>query len=290
MADKKTNADIDVLDRIRAMLSHEAKTSRCHNYLTSDAEAACRKAIVDWCFIVCDSFDGLSRETVGIAAAILDRYLSSGKGRSAEALPRGKGGKQMFQLAAITSFYIAGKMVEPDCMGIQMILKLCRGVYKERDILAMEQDILSSLEWRISLSTTTPMEYVRHFLKLLPEWSDAADVILKNAATHMHNATSDIYFSTCKTSYVGIACLAGALKDAGVPSPLEEDAIWYQLSRKVGFDIASTEIKEVEMKLRLKSTSCEPRRPSRVSLHRRSIATMSSERTSSPVCVLQVAP
>jgi hypothetical protein len=37
----------------------------------------------DWCFTVVDA---LSKEMVGMAMSILDRYLSSGKGKSSYAL------------------------------------------------------------------------------------------------------------------------------------------------------------------------------------------------------------
>mmetsp|Transcript_19071 Transcript_19071/g.31102 ORF Transcript_19071/g.31102 Transcript_19071/m.31102 type:complete len:82 (-) Transcript_19071:19-264(-) len=76
--------------------------------------------------------------------SILDRYLSSGKGKSAEALQN----KHKFQLAAITSFYMAVKLHEPVQLGIDMLVKLCRGFYKESAITSLEQDILHSLEWR----------------------------------------------------------------------------------------------------------------------------------------------
>ena len=178
--------EINVLERINAMLSNEEKTVRCENYYTYDVDAACRKAMVDWCFIVSDSFADLNRETVGIAMSILDRYLSSGKGKSAEALR----GKQKFQLACIASFYIAVKTTESVALGIGLILKLCRGFYKENDIVTMEYDILTSLQWRIS--TTTPLEYVRHFLGLLPEWKDVSEVIIENAMEHNDAATSDM--------------------------------------------------------------------------------------------------
>lgn len=274
---------IDVLDRINALRSQEEKTTRCHDYLTSLVDASCRKAMVDWCFVVCDSFEDLNRETVACSMSILDRYLSSGKGKSAEALIS----KQRFQLAAITSFYTAVKIYEPVQLGMAMLLKLCRGFYKEETIVAMESDILSSLEWRISLSTTTPMEYVRHFLELLPEWVDAADVILEHAMDHMDCATGDVFFSTCKASSVGMACLAGAMNDIHVLSSFEKDALWRQLSRKLDFDIASNEIRKVELKLLAKSTCCEPKRQSRASLPRSSVSS-TSEQASSPVSVLQV--
>ena len=289
MSYKENKVDIDVVDRINAMLYHEKNTGQCHNYLTSCAEVACRKAMIDWCFTVSDSFDRISRESVSIAASILDRYLSSGKGRSAEALPRNERGRRNFQLASITSFYTAAKIAEPASLGMKMLLKLCRGFYTEREIVTMEKDILSALDWRITLSTTTPMEYVRHFLEILPDYKHVSNTIIENAMSHMDNATSDIYFSTCKMSEVGVACLMGALNDTNPLSSSEKEALWRQLSQKLDFDLASNEINQVEMKLLAKSTGCIPRRSSVSSLRRSSKIVPGEQMISSPVCVTEMA-
>jgi len=275
--------DVDVLDRINAMRSQEEKTKGCYNYFTSIVDESCRKAIVDWCFIVADSFD-LSRETVGIATSILDRYLSSdGKGKSAEALQS----KQIFQLVAITSFYMAVKINEPVQLGIEMLVKVCRGFYTGSTIAATEQDILYSLEWRVCISTTTPMEYVRHFLELLPGSVHISHVILENAMKHMDCATSDIIFSTCRAFAVGIACLAGAINDTSEISPFEKELLWAQLSLKLDFDVASNEVRKVERQLLAKSTCHEPMSQSRTSLPRPGV-NWANKQPSSPGSVMQV--
>lgn len=272
---------IDVLDRISAMRLQEGKTTRCRNYFTYFVNRSCRKAMVDWCFIVVDSFD-LSRETVAIAMSILDRYLSSGKGKSVEALQK----KNKFQLATITSFYMAVKIHEPVKLGIGMLIKLCRGFYKESDVIATEQDILFSLDWRVCVSSATPMEYVRHFLEMLPEWMDVADVILENATKHTDCATKDIYFSTCRASTVGVACLAGALNDVYSLSSFEKEVIWRKLNRKLDFDIQSNEVRKIERQLLAKSTCCDPKRQSLASLPRSRSVGSANEQPSSPVCVM----
>ena len=285
---QQVNKDDIILDRINAMrLQEDDHTSsiQIKNYLTAEVNEACRKAMIDWCLTVVDAFD-LSRESVAISMSLLDRYLSSNNGKSCETLQS----KQKFQLAAITCFYIAVKIYEPVQLGIAMLLKLCRGYYKQHDIVCMEEDILAALDYRVYISTTTPMEYVRHYLDLLSEWKEMKDVILENAMCHSDNATLDIYFSTCRVSSVGIACLAGALEDESIVlTVLEKQVIWSQLSRKLGYDIASNEIRMVEKRLQSKiSDCCEPRRISQASLPRTSM-NMASEQSSSPVSVMQMA-
>ena len=279
----QVNEDIEVLERITAMRLQEAKAVTCRNYLTTLVDDTCRKAMVQWCFTVCDSFD-LSRSTVGISMSILDRYICSGKGKSSEARKT----KQKYQLATITSFYMAVKVHEPFQLGIEMLVKLCRGYYSQEAIFAMERDILHALEWRVC-AAPTPIEYVRHFLELLPETRDTSNVIIENAMVYNDKVTLDVSFSTCKTSSVGIACFAGALNDTFVFSQLEKDMIWSTLSEKLDFDIASNEIRKVEQKLLGTSTSCEPRRPSRARLPRCSITAKNEQQPHSPVSVIRVA-
>lgn len=271
---------------INAMRSKENDTStRCINYYTDEVDGKCRKAMVEWCFTVVDAFD-LSRETVSIAMSILDRYLSSGNGISSEVLLN----KQKYQLATITCFYTAVKIHEPVQMGISMLLKLCRGFYKKNDIVDMELDILRALNYRIYASTS-PMEYVRLFLQLLPEWDDASDMIIENAMSHMDEATCDIYFScNAKVYEVGIACLAGALEDEScILSELEKEVLWAQLSRRLEFDIASKEIRKAERMLLAKST-VEPKRASQGCLPQSSgnLHHMTSQQSSSPVSVMNM--
>jgi hypothetical protein len=82
------------------MRSHEEKTARCHDYLTPQVNATHRKQMVEWYVDFADAF-ALSKETLGVAVSILDRYLSSGNENSHEALKS----LQAFQRAAVTPFF-----------------------------------------------------------------------------------------------------------------------------------------------------------------------------------------
>jgi len=276
-----SNEEECVLGRIDTMRAREENTSRCHDYFTPTVDSKCRKLMVNWCFTVVDAF-ALSRETVGVAMSILDRYLSSGKGKSIDALKC----TQAFQRSAITSLFMAIKIHEPSVLGIKLLVKLCRGVYTERDIVATESEILFALDWRVYASSTSPMEYVRHLVQLLPEIADVADNILENAARRMDVATSDVYFSTCRASSVGVACLAGALDDMSMMSPLDTEALWRALSSLLDWDIASNEIRRVEKRLNVESSCFESRTPSRASLPRNN-SSKTCGQPSSPVSVVQ---
>eukprot|EP00584_Thalassiosira_punctigera_P025833 CAMPEP_0172576376 /NCGR_PEP_ID=MMETSP1067-20121228/137691_1 /TAXON_ID=265564 ORGANISM="Thalassiosira punctigera, Strain Tpunct2005C2" /NCGR_SAMPLE_ID=MMETSP1067 /ASSEMBLY_ACC=CAM_ASM_000444 /LENGTH=286 /DNA_ID=CAMNT_0013369043 /DNA_START=53 /DNA_END=913 /DNA_ORIENTATION=+ len=278
------NDQNDALDRINAMRSQEDETSRCQNYLTSVVDASCRETMVNWCFRVVDSFH-ISRESVWIAMSILDRYLgTSVGGKSAEALRN----RQTFQLATITSLYMAVKIHGPAQLGIRTVADICRGLYEESAIAETEREILCYLEWRVYVPTTTPMEYVRQFLDLLPEWKGIRNGILESSTKHMDCATADVYFSTCRPSMVAVACLKEALTDTRELSSTKKEILWQQLRRRLGFDIESNEIRKVSQRLLSKSKSCEHRRPSGASLPRSRVNSF-NEQPSSPVSVRQVA-
>ncbi|KAL3809255.1 hypothetical protein ACHAXA_007992 [Cyclostephanos tholiformis] len=260
--------ETSAIERIDAMRMQEERSARCIVYLTPQVNATCRRLMVDWFFAVADSF-ALSRETVGSAMSILDRYLSSGNGdKSREALEC----REMFQTAAIAAFFLAMKIHEPSAFGMRMMLKLCRGIYEENDIIVAENDILSALEWRVLASIPSPMEYVRHFVDLLPkDYVDInGDVILDRAAMFMDVATSDVYFSTCRASHVGMACLARALDDVMPPtSPLDREAIMKELTDKLDwYIVADDDIRKIEKRLRAESSGCESRMTTRATTSR----------------------
>ncbi|KAL3808417.1 hypothetical protein ACHAXA_001354 [Cyclostephanos tholiformis] len=254
-----------VLERINAMRMREEKTARCRDYLTPQVDAAYRKLMVERCFAVVDAF-ALGKETVGAAVSIFDRYFSSGNGKSLEALKS----PQKFRMAVVASFFVAIKLHEPkpSVLGITsffVAVKLCLGVYEGSDILITEEEILSALEWRVYASSTTPMEYVRHYVVLLLPMLglDVADLILESAAKRTYFASSDVYFSTCRASSVGMACVMGAIDDVRSISSSDKEAIWRDLSSKLDWDIKSEEIAQIKKILSVGVSSSEFRTLSR---------------------------
>ena len=130
----------ELIGRINAMRASEERYARCQNYFaycseSSDVDASCRKAMANWCFQVADTLS-FSHETVGLAMSFFDRYLSSRRGKSQEALDS----RNMFQLAAITCFYTAVKTYEPVELGV-ICLPRCAATSTQRQI---------SLPWNLT--------------------------------------------------------------------------------------------------------------------------------------------
>jgi len=255
------NNRTDILDRITAMRVRDETTPKCINYFNFTAnnnatrekggiDESCRTAMVTWITQVQKTLS-LNPETVWIAMSFFDRYLSSGRGKSPKALRS----KREFQLAAITSFFTAVKIYEPVMLDIDTLIEICHDTYDEYDIISMEHDILSALDWRVACHT--PMDFVRHLLELLPELSSHdSNTILQVCQKHIDEyAVKDIYFSPFAPSIVGISCLAISLAVIDTLSLSKAEGIWYQLSESCdNFELSSKEVMSVQQRLLLRVT------------------------------------
>ena len=101
--------------------------------------------MIEWYFQVIDYIE-FSRETVVIASAYLDRFMSSGRPRARKVLQD----RKEYQLATMTALYVAVKLHEPKLFDISLLTQLSRGSYIEQDFKQMEMNVLSSLSWRLN--------------------------------------------------------------------------------------------------------------------------------------------
>lgn len=235
-----TNA-IDIVNCIAAMHLQEQQTPRCINYFqrTTIVDESCRAAMFNWLCQISDALS-LNRETVGLAISLLDRFLSSCTTSSDRALAD----RSRFQLASITAYYIAVKINEPVELGLGMLVKLCRGCYEKSAIVTMEQDILSSLRWRVS--APTPLDFMRYILAMLPSTEQS---IVESAEKHLVNATKHSYFSTIAPSIVGVACVAMAFKESNlVCISSEQTMFWNEVAKLLELD-SSKDFADVQQQL-----------------------------------------
>jgi hypothetical protein len=240
-----TKATDDIIECIAAMHIQEQKTPRCNNYFqrTHAVDESSRTAMITWLCQISDALS-LNRETVGLATSFLDRFLSSQTKSAEQAL----NDRHKFQLAAITTFYIAVKINEPVQLRIDLLVKLCRNFYDQHVILSMEKDILFSLEWRISSPTT--LDFVRQALALLPS-TESCD--LEKAEQYVFSSIKDIHFSTIAPSMVGAACVALSLQESSISTSLDESMLWDRIFKTLELD-RSTEFAIIQQRLREKSS------------------------------------
>mmetsp|Transcript_36274 Transcript_36274/g.78272 ORF Transcript_36274/g.78272 Transcript_36274/m.78272 type:complete len:301 (-) Transcript_36274:91-993(-) len=290
----------DIIDCITAMRVRDETIPKCINYfnLTANNNATreeggidetCRTAMVTWITQVQKTLS-LNPETVWIAMSFFDRYLSSSRGESQKAL----GSKREFQLAAITSYYTAVKIYEPVMLGIDTLMEICHDTYSKYDIVSMEHDILSALDWRVACHT--PMGFVRHLLELLPKLSshDSNTIIQVCQNLIDEYAIKDIYFSPFAPSVVGISCLAISLAIIDTLSLSKAEGIWYQLSESCeDFELSSKEVMSVQQRLLSRVTPTTRNKSNsfkfRGTVSKSAVVNNVDGGSLSPICVTQTA-
>lgn len=160
-----------------------------------------REEICKWIFEVVDHFD-FNREIASVSLNYLDRYLSV---RSVD--------MKTFQLAAMTSLFLAIKMYEHTRLKMSSYIKLSRGYFEAKDIIDMESSILWTLSWLVN--PPTPLTFVRNFILLLEETNCIPTVALEvtEVARYLTElSVCDQYFSTHKPSLIGLGSVLAAFE------------------------------------------------------------------------------
>ena len=159
---------------LEAMRSQEDTCYQCKGYVLRDrigystppylgieellSNRSFRGTMVDWAYRILDLAD-CHRETADYSSSYFDRYLQSPPGTKALS------DQPTFQLAFVTSLYIAIKMHESASMPPQLFSKLSRGIYTREQIQDMEVVILNAIGWR--LNPPTALAFVRQLLTLV---------------------------------------------------------------------------------------------------------------------------
>jgi len=232
---------IDLAERFVVLSRQESGVYRCKDYLTADhqamlgqtlpqetpASSGCsssisetssisgginevwREKICEWTFQVIDHFD-FNREIASISLNYLDRYLCT---RTVN--------RKTFQLAAMTSLFLAIKLYEPTTLRMSSFIELSRGYFKTEHIAFMESSILWTLSWHVHPPTS--LNFVRNFMPLLEQSGCSASVALeiKEVARFLTElSVCDYYFTTRKPSSIGLGALLTAFDsfdDATLP-------------------------------------------------------------------------
>ena len=123
----------------------------------------CRIKMAQWCFQVID-YAKYKRSTVSMAISLLDRFLSLHKTstRAHQAIQC----RKMYQLASMTTLFMAIKMNETSDINGNIFCELSRHAYDVKDILEMEMTILKVLSWKIHAPLA--LDFMKYFLTLVP--------------------------------------------------------------------------------------------------------------------------
>jgi hypothetical protein len=152
----------DVQDILTVMRKQEMSHYRRCDYLSKEipeservVDGSWRQKIVEWSFSVVDHCS-LRRDSVLVATYYLDICVMKGAIKS----------REEFQLAAMTALQLAIKLYDSTMVKLDSMVKLGRGLFSEKDVIAMEERILRALDWHVH--PPTPVCFLRQFLRLLP--------------------------------------------------------------------------------------------------------------------------
>lgn len=169
-----------------------------------------REKMVGWMYQVSD-FCRFGRETVAIATSFLDRFLAQ------ESAEETLSNTDMFQLAAMSCFYTAAKIHEPESFEPWMLSKMSRGLYTAQQVEQMELMVLKAIEWRVN--PPTALAFVREFLATLPEsyLSSAVRPAVYDLCKFQTELVVRMYeFVPVKASTIALASLMNALESMGM--------------------------------------------------------------------------
>lgn len=206
----------DIEDRLTAMQHQEsAPCYRRTDYLNcprrdsqeDEGHRSSRSKMCNWSFQLAD-VTSLSRLAVSRSMHYLDRFVA----REGRALMNDA---REYQLAAMTSLYIAIKLYEPLSMDAGLLAEISAGCYTTKEILNMEKRILEALKWR--MNGPTSQEFACLLLGLLnPEGYDydlhTLACLLDVSKFQCELATADYDLSMkCKPSVVALAAILNSL-------------------------------------------------------------------------------
>jgi len=172
-----------------------------------------RSQIVVWCYSVVDRCN-IARDIVAMSMELVDRFLSSTPPCSRMVQRDPLHDREQFQLVAIAALYTTIKANATVAIGSDVFAALSPGLYNVSDIEAMEWNILTDLEWRITAPTSIQMaECILTLILPNAHLQETAtwECILDEVRRQLLDAVRDYYFVTQRPSTVALAAIFNAL-------------------------------------------------------------------------------
>lgn len=214
-----------IQDRLHIMRVQEDSTYICTDYLTrprtrggDTIDSLCRFKMTEWCYTVID-YIKFRRETVSIAMDYLDRFLCSGSARAEQVM----NSRREYQLASMTTLFMAIKINEPVVVDIGLMTELSKGVYNKSDFKQMETDILFGLNWYVN--GPTAHSFALHLLTLMQQKQELMlsmgvaspsvnyGKLLKLASYKIELAVGEHKLMTQKPSVIATASIWSCIED-----------------------------------------------------------------------------
>ncbi|KAL7577921.1 hypothetical protein ACA910_007554 [Epithemia clementina (nom. ined.)] len=136
--------------------SASSSTSTLIAVKESPVDASCREKMCDWSYRVCQHF-AIPRNIVAVAFSLLDRYVDQRWSWV---------DRRTYKLASMTTLYLATKLFNSRPLAVTTLADLSRGEFTDAQLLAMEQEIMVTLQWQ--LHAPAVLDFVQYLFTFLP--------------------------------------------------------------------------------------------------------------------------
>jgi hypothetical protein len=205
------------------MLHQEQTTYKCNvDYLNHSSSPVIinvkpshRVALCQWAYNVINTIKNIDKSIAVIGIQYFDRFMSSKLGS------RFLIGSREFQLAFIGCLIVSLKAREGMVVEVDFITNvLCNNLYSQREILAIEIEVLIALEWR--LNGPTPQDFVGYFLDLYSYSSMFADervveTLKQSSLVLVEQAMTDYALALQTPSSIAYAALLSCMDESFDP-------------------------------------------------------------------------
>lgn len=191
----------DYINRRRMQCSCEKIRSMSGNIVEDDSvDPTFRGKMCQWSYRICDHF-GTNREIVSFAFSYLDRFID-----------QYNCDRSGFKLAAMTSMYIATKMMNVKVLHIGSLVEMCHGEFQLHQFLQMEKIILSTLQFRLNPPTT--QAFIEQLCVFFPAMDEKIlSDVFSRSIFYAELSTYDYRFVPQSNCHIAIGCILNAIFD-----------------------------------------------------------------------------
>jgi hypothetical protein len=232
--------------RLERMLQGERRIRSCRDHVALANTAiprfqnfTWRERVTQWCYDVADHLNE-SREVVYVAMNMLDRYIAV---TSAEAFSD----KVAYELAAITSLFLAIRVSGSNALEVPDLLQMSRAGVQVKDIVSTGTAMLEALSWEHKL--ITPTDFIKAMLSTHTSMEHSKAVSILELSLYMVEiSVCDQYFIGVPSSKVAFASMMNVLNSNELDS-VASSQFFQCIHQATGMSPDSPEIKAIAARM-----------------------------------------